>query len=131
MTQSENRLLDYLDHMAQAASDACNYVKGLGKEDFLSDKRTQQAVIMNLIVIGEAATRVMDRFAEFSQQHSAVPWRSMRGMRNRITHGYFDINLDVVWDTVQTALPQLQEQLAHVRPHVQHNQDQAGTNGNS
>ncbi len=131
MTQSENRLLDYLDHMAQAATDACNYVRGLSKEEFLADKRTQQAVIMNLIVIGEAATRVMDRFAEFAQQHSAVPWRSMRGMRNRITHGYFDINLDVVWDTVQTALPQLQEQLAPVRPHVQHNQDQAGTNGNS
>ena len=131
MTQSENRLLDYLDHMAQAATDACNYVKGLSKAEFLSDRRTQQAVIMNLIVIGEAATRVMDRFSEFAQLHSAVPWRSMRGMRNRITHGYFDINLDVVWDTVQTALPQLQEQLAQVRPYVQHNQDQAGINGNS
>ena len=108
---NENRLADYLDHMWQAATDACSFVEGLSKEDFLADKRTQQAVIMSLIVIGEAATKVMDAYAEFANQHSQVPWRSMRGMRNRIAHGYFDINLDVVWDTVQTALPELLEQL--------------------
>lgn len=108
---NENRLADYLDHMRQAATDACNFVEGLSKEDFLADRRTQQAVIMSLIVIGEAATKVMDGYAEFANQHRQVPWRSMRGMRNRVAHGYFDINLDVVWDTVQTALPELLEQL--------------------
>lgn len=108
---NENRLADYLDHLRQAATDACSFVEGMSKEDFLVDKRTQQAVIMSLIVIGEAATKVMDGYAEFAHQHSQVPWRSMRGMRNRIAHGYFDINLDVVWDTVQTALPELLEQL--------------------
>lgn len=108
---NENRLTDYLDHMRQAASDACSFVEGLSKEDFLADRRTQQAVIMSLIIIGEAATKVMDGYAEFANQHRQVPWRSMRGMRNRIAHGYFDINLDVVWDTVQTALPELLEQL--------------------
>jgi uncharacterized protein with HEPN domain len=108
---NENRLPDYLDHMQQAATDACNFVDGLGKADFLVDKRTQQAVIMSLIIIGEAATKVMDGFAEFTQAHPTVPWHSMRGMRNRIAHGYFDINLDVVWETVQTALPELLQQL--------------------
>ena len=108
---NENRLTDYLDHMRQAATDACSFVEGLSKEGFLADKRTQQAVIMSLIVIGEAATKVMDRHAEFADEHPEVPWRSMRGMRNRIAHGYFDINLDVVWDTVQTALPGLLERL--------------------
>lgn len=108
---NENRLTDYLDHMRQAATDACSFVEGLSKEDFLADRRTQQAVVMSLIVIGEAATKVMDGYAEFANQHRQVPWRSMRGMRNRIAHGYFDINLDVVWDTVQTALPELLEQL--------------------
>jgi uncharacterized protein with HEPN domain len=87
---------------------------GLAKEDFLEDKRTQQAVIMSLI-IGEAVTKVMDRYAEFAQAHGQVPWRNMRGMRNRIAHGYFDINLDVVWDTVQAALPELLKQLPAVR----------------
>ncbi len=108
---NENRLSDYLDHMRQAAMDACSFVDGLNKDDFLEDKRTQKAVIMSLIIIGEAATKVMDGYAEFTQAHLEVPWRSMRGMRNRIAHGYFDINLDVVWETVQTALPKLLKQL--------------------
>lgn len=109
---NESRLADYLDHMRQAASDACGFVEGLSKEEFLADKRTQQAVIMSLIVIGEAATKVMDGYGEFAERHAQVPWRSMRAMRNRIAHGYFDINLDVVWDTVQIALPALLEQLS-------------------
>jgi uncharacterized protein with HEPN domain len=112
---NEARLPDYLDHMQQAATDACSFVEGLGKDDFLADKRTQQAVIMSLIIIGEAATKVMDAYAEFAEAHAEVPWRSMRGMRNRIAHGYFEINLDVVWDTVQTALPELLRQLPGVR----------------
>ncbi|RXZ43702.1 HepT-like ribonuclease domain-containing protein [Crenobacter cavernae] len=113
---NENRLSDYLDHIGQAATDACSFVDGLGKDDFLADKRTQLAVIMSLIVIGEAATKVMDCYPEFAQAHPEVPWRNMRGMRNRIAHGYFDINLDVVWDTVQEALPALLNQLPGVRP---------------
>lgn len=112
---NENRLPDYLDHMQQAATDACGFVEGLGKADFLVDKRTQQAVIMSLIILGEAATKVMDGYADFIQAHPEVPWRSMRGMRNRIAHGYFDINLDVVWETVQAALPELLKQLPDVR----------------
>lgn len=115
---SENRLPDYLDHMQQAAADACSFVEGLAKEDFLQDKRTQQAVIMSLIIIGEAATKTMDGYAGFAQAHAELPWRNMRGMRNRIAHGYFDINLDVVWDTGQAALPELLKRLPTVRQHA-------------
>jgi len=112
---SENRLPDYLDHIQRAATDACSFVEGLAKDDFLEDKRTQQAVIMSLIIIGEAATKVMDGYTEFVQAHSEVPWRDMRGMRNRMAHGYFDIDLDVVWETVQKWLPELLKQLLTVR----------------
>lgn len=107
----ENRLPDYLGHIQQAAIDACSFVEGMGKDEFLADKRTQQAVIMSLIVIGEAATKVMDGYDEFIQSHAEVPWRSMRNMRNRMAHGYFDINLDLVWSTVQERLPALLKQL--------------------
>ncbi|MGQ8881316.1 HepT-like ribonuclease domain-containing protein [Delftia sp. NA_296.1] len=110
-----HRLPDYLDHIQQAATDACSFVEGLAKEAFLEDKRTQQAVIMSLVIIGEAVTKVMDGYAEFAQTHGQVPWRNMRGMRNRIAHGYFDINLDLVWDTVQTALPELLRQWPSIR----------------
>ena len=72
---TENRLPDYLDHIKQAATDACSFVEGMDKIDFINDKRTQQAVIMNLIIIGEAATKVMDIYPEFAEDHSEIPWR--------------------------------------------------------
>lgn len=106
-----DKLSDYIVHLRQAATDACSFVEGISKEGFLADKRTQQAVIMSLLIIGEVATRVMDGYPEFAEAHAEVPWRSMRGMRNRIAHGYFDINLDMVWETVQTALPELLKRL--------------------
>lgn len=104
---SPGRLDDYLGHIRQAARDAGDFVDGLSKEDWLVDRRTQQAVIMSLVIVGEAATKIMDVYPEFAARHPEVPWRSMRGMRNRIAHGYFDINLDVVWETVKVALPDL------------------------
>lgn len=110
-----HRLPDYLDHMLDAAQQACVYVEGLSKADFLADRRTQQAVILNLVILGEAAAKLLDGFEPFLSGYPQVPWRSMKGMRNRIAHGYFDINLDVVWDTVQTALPQLLTQLPTIR----------------
>jgi uncharacterized protein with HEPN domain len=111
-----SRLPDYLGHIRQAATEACGFAEGMRKEDFLADVRTQKAVVMSLIVIGEAATRIMDQHPEFAGLHPDVPWRNMRGMRNRIAHGYFDINLEVVWDTVQSALPDLLRRLPVISP---------------
>lgn len=116
---SESRLAEYLEQMQRAASDACEFAGGLTKEEFLEDRRTQQAVIMSLLIIGEAVTKVMDVHAAFAQAHAEIPWRNMRGMRNRIAHGYFEINLEVVWETVQTALPELLRQLPAVRKHAE------------
>ena len=110
---SQNRLPDYLEHIRQAAEDARSFVEGLTMNDFLVDRRTQQAV-MSLIIIGEAATKIMDGHAEFTQAHAEVPWRSMRNMRNRMAHGYFDVDLDVVWETVHEWLPQLLEQMSTI-----------------
>jgi len=78
----------------------------------MNNNRTQQAVIMSLIILGEAFTKVMNNYAEFAKIHSNIPWRNMRGMRNRIAHGYFEINLDVVWDTVQLEVPNLLKQIS-------------------
>lgn len=111
-----SRISDYLDHMRVAAEQACSYIESLDKDDFLIDKRTQQAVILNIVIIGEAATKLINDYPDFISLHPTVPWRNMRGMRNRIAHGYFDINLDVVWDTVQTALPQLLTALSSIAP---------------
>lgn len=110
-----HRPVDYLDHMLEATKQACAYVDGLEKADFMEDKRTQQAVILNLLILGEAVTKLLSQDEPFVALHPQVPWRSMKGMRNRLAHGYFDINLDVVWDTVQTALPSLLVQLPTIR----------------
>lgn len=111
---SHGRVRDYLDHIRQAATDACDFVADMDKDAFMGDKRTQQAVIMSLVIIGEAATKLMDFSDEFVQAHPRIPWRSMRGMCNRMAHGYFDIDLDLVWDTVNASLPTLLDQLGEI-----------------
>ncbi len=112
---SANRLRDDLAHIQQAATDAGNFVDGLGKDDFLTDKRTHHAEIMSLMIIGEAAKKVIDVYPEFIQVHAEVPWRSMHHMRHRLAHGYFDINLEVVWETTQQWVPQLLQQSPALR----------------
>ena len=111
---SENRLSDYLRHIQQASAEAMAFVEGMAKEEFLRDRRTQQAVMMSLIVIGEAATRILDSYPAFAEKNQTVPWRSMRGMRNRMAHGYFDVDLEMVWETVCSSLPGLHRALAAV-----------------
>lgn len=76
-------------------------------EEFLDDKRTQQAVLMNLIIVGEAASRLMSGEPAFVALHLDIPWTGMKGMHIRVAHGYFEINLQIVWDTVSNELPKL------------------------
>ena len=97
--------------MRNAASDACIFVEGTEKTDFLTDKRTQQAVVMSLVIIGEAAAKIMDRHSDIAAAHQNIGWRNMRGMRNRTAHGYSEIDLDLVWETIRVELPHLVEQL--------------------
>lgn len=78
---SQSHLVDYLGHMLEAAKLARTYAESMSKEDFLDDKRTQQAIILNIVVIGEAATKLAKEYPEFISQHSDVPWRNMKGMR--------------------------------------------------
>lgn len=105
---------DLLDHMREAVTQSLVYVEGWEKADFLDDKRTQQAIILNLIILGEAATKLMDNYPDVTAAHPEIEWRSMRGMRNRIAHGYYDIDLDVVWETVSSALPDLSGLLRNI-----------------
>ena len=97
-----------VDHMREAGAQALTF---MDRAAFLADKRTQQAVILSLIIIGEAASRLMDRHPDVPTANPEIAWRAIRGMRNRIAHGYYDIDLAVVWETVTTALPELMRQL--------------------
>jgi len=112
--QRKFRQLDYVGHMLEAIRLVRGYVKGMSREEFFADKKTQQAVVLNIMILGEAATQVGNEYPEWADQHPEVQWRSMRGMRNRLAHGYFEINLAVVWDTVQLSLAELEEKLIEV-----------------
>ncbi|MCA1936323.1 MAG: DUF86 domain-containing protein [Asticcacaulis sp.] len=105
---------DYIRHIQDAVTQALDYVEGMDHATFLSDRRTQQAVIMNLIIMGEAATRLMMESPDFIEHHPDIPWRNMRGMRNRLAHGYFDLDLDLIWETLCVSLPQLQRQISEL-----------------
>jgi uncharacterized protein with HEPN domain len=112
------RVSDYLSHMLEAARLAREYVRDLNKADFLQDRRTQQAVVLNLLTIGEAAGRIVNECKEFATAHPEIPWAQMRGMRNRMAHGYFDVDLNIVWDTLQSSLPDLESLLQNATPPI-------------
>jgi len=102
-----DRLPDYLQQMEEGARDALHFVAGMSKETFLADKRTQRAVMMSLMIIGEAAAQAASVAPELTTAYPRIPWQNMRGMRNRIAHGYFEVDLDLVWTTAVEALPGL------------------------
>lgn len=110
---AENRLSDYLGQMAQGSADAVTFTEGMDEADFLTDLKTQRAVVMCLMIVGEAASRIVAEHPDFAEANGSVPWRSIRGMRNRIAHGYFDIDLHVVWQTV-AELPPLITRLSKI-----------------
>jgi uncharacterized protein with HEPN domain len=100
MSRDEAYLLDIL----LAARDAVSFVEGLDWEQFQESKLHQDAVVRALEVVGEAAQRVSDAT---QSKTPGVPWREMAGMRNRLIHEYFRVDLEKVWDTVLNSLPEL------------------------
>ncbi len=98
----------YVVDMLIAARDAVGFAEGVSFEAFAADRRTQLSIVKSIEIVGEAASRVDE---EIRRAHPAIQWRDIVGMRNRLVHGYFDIDLRVVWDTVGTDLPVLIEQL--------------------
>jgi uncharacterized protein with HEPN domain len=101
------RIPEYLQHILDAIDRATNYVTDMDIKAFESDTRTQDAVLHSLQVIGEAANKIRAADPEFAVGHPDIPWDLIYGMRNRIVHNYFEIDVEVVWRTVQQDLPPL------------------------
>jgi uncharacterized protein with HEPN domain len=97
----------YVERMAKAARDAINFVEGLTENSFLADERTQHAVSMCLIVIGENTKRLIAAAPDAMRGHDDIQWINMARMRDRIAHGYEDLHMGVIWDTVRDDLPPL------------------------
>ncbi len=95
----------YLDDILEAISWIRQYVKGIDAESFASDRKTQDAVIRNLEVIGEAARNIPE---ELRERSSGVDWKKIVGLRNILSHAYFAISIPIVWDIIQTKLDGLE-----------------------
>ena len=105
------RVPDYLGHILQALERIGRYTDGMTETAFLGDEQTQDAVIRNIEIIGEAANNIIRRYPEFAAAHSVIPWEDIYLMRNRVCHGYFSVDMEVVWKTVLRDLPVLGKQI--------------------
>jgi uncharacterized protein with HEPN domain len=111
MSAKPRRTLDYINHMLEAIARIETYTKDLDRDAFDADPRTQDAVIRNLEVLGEAARNITQNDPAFVAAHPEIPWAQAYRMRNALSHGYADIDLETVWFTVRSSLPTLRSQL--------------------
>lgn len=82
-----------LRHMLDAAKETVGFATGKSRKDLDDDRQLSLAIIKSIEIIGEAASKVSETCKE---ENGSIPWRDIIGMRNRLSHGYFDINLDIV-----------------------------------
>jgi len=108
---TDDRLYAHLEHLRHEAREAMRFVDGMDKDTFLTNSLVQHAVGMCLVNIGEATTRIMDRHSGFAAAHPEIPWQDIRKLRNRVAHGYHDINFNIVWILIQRDIPALLEKL--------------------
>lgn len=92
----------------EAIEKIVRYTEGMKKENFLSDDKTVDAVVRNLEIIGEAVRRLPD---EFTSSHENIPWYQIAGMRNRIVHEYFGLDLEIVWQILARDLKELKNKM--------------------
>ncbi len=105
------RIPDYLEHIIEAIERIDTYLTDTDEVSFLKDQKTQDAVIRNFEVICEAAHNIERHHNAFAEAHPDIPWAVIYAMRNRVAHGYFKVDLEMVWKTIHTDLPELHAQI--------------------
>ena len=100
-----------IQHILDAAQESVSFTKGRCRDDLDADRKLNLSLVRLLEIIGEAARGISE---EFRDSHPDLPWKKMVGMRDRLIHGYFEVNLDVVWETVTKDIPLLIDQLEKI-----------------
>lgn len=108
---SKRRDREFLLDILEAIRRIETYIEGLDYQSFLKRLETQDAVLRNLEIIGEAVKNISP---ELRKRYKSVPWREIAGMRDRVIHFYFGVNLDIVWHTVKNDLPRLKEEINEI-----------------
>ncbi|MEK6967491.1 MAG: DUF86 domain-containing protein [Nanoarchaeota archaeon] len=101
----------YLVHITEAIESIEEYIKGIKQSDFLSKKIIQSAVIREIEIIGEASKMLSNKLRE---SHDEIPWKKIIGMRDKLIHGYFGVDLNAVWKTVKEDLPLLKKAIKKI-----------------
>lgn len=102
---------DRLRHILDAIGKIEKYLHGYERQTFQTDEKTQDAVVRQMEIIGEAATSLT---RDLRSKNPQVEWQFAAAMRNRLIHGYFDIDAEIVWDTTQNDLPILKKQIEEI-----------------
>lgn len=109
------RVPDYLGHICRAIERIDRYTADLDEAGFLNSELVQDAVIRNIEIIGEASNNIQRVAPEFAAQHDDIPWLVMYTMRNRVSHGYDTVDLEIVWKTIQGDFPNLYAQIQQAK----------------
>lgn len=112
MKEKDRAYQMYLDDIITAMDHIFEYTQGYDFVSFKRDYKTVDAVIRNFEIIGEAAKNVP---AEIREQYSDVPWNEMYSLRNRISHAYFGIDYEIIWDIIVNYLPFNKEQIVKIK----------------
>jgi uncharacterized protein with HEPN domain len=114
VTRDQQRLTDYLGHIREAIERIDRYVEDIDEVVFLQNEMAQDAVIRNFEIIGEASHNIEQQHPEFAAEHPELPLAFAYQMRNAVAHGYFKVDLEIVWKTIHNDLPGLYEQIRKV-----------------
>jgi uncharacterized protein with HEPN domain len=102
---------DYIKDILDSIIDIENFIKGMSFEEFKRDKKTIYAVVRSIEVIGEATKKIPKTLKD---KHPEIPWKKMAGMRDRLIHEYFGIDVEILWKTATEDIPPLKQPIQNI-----------------